>query len=228
MHVIERSRQCNDRGGCRSIPLRRVGRAVEEGPHLGDLLRLRADDLGGKSRYPRVLGVDDVLRHVDGAFVVQDHELREEPIELRSARVSQLLQLIIGQHAGHAVHTVLAHRLVHRHDRNAPLLQPGGHLVNLRLLGPLDLSGQLLDLRARGPSFRKRRHFDRLLMVRNHHLREHRVGRRSTRGARWRHHARVVHIVRATAAGEEHAEGCRGQQSQSGTSNHSQSPSVRG
>ena len=188
---------------------------------MGYLLRLGLDDGCGQRRHAWILGVHDVLRHVDGAFVVQDHELREEPVEFRPLSVSQLLHLLIGEHAGHAMAAVLAHGIHARHHRHAPLLEPRGHLVDLGLLGCLDLGGKRLDLRAGGPGLSQRRHFHRLLMVRNHHLREHRVGCRSTRGARWRHHARVVHIVRATAAGEEHAEGWCGQQSQSGTSNHS-------
>ena len=198
--MVEHSRQLNDRGGCRSIPLRRIGRAIEEDPHLRYLLSLRLDDGRSEGSDPRILGVHDIFSHVDGALVMKDHELREEPVELRSLRIRQLLHLLVGEHAGHAVSPVLSHGVHAGHHRHAPLLEPCGHLVDLRLLSALDLRRELLDLRAGCPCLRQRRHLHGLLVVGDHHLREHRVGSGCARRARRACHAHVVHVVRAAAA----------------------------
>ena len=70
---------------------------------------------------------------------------------------------------------VVTHGLIAGHHRHAPLLEPRGHLVDFGLLCPLDLGGKVHDLRAGRTGLGQSRHHDRLLMMRDHHLGEHRI-----------------------------------------------------
>src|SRR5439155_23478169 len=79
---------------------------------------------------------EELLHHDQGAFLVFDHELQEEPIELGALRGGEMTHFVRREHAGHERGTLHVVRMLAR-NRLAAHLEPALHhsyFVGLRYL----------------------------------------------------------------------------------------------
>ncbi|CAM5297058.1 hypothetical protein STENM327S_05596 [Streptomyces tendae] len=162
-------------------------------------------------------------RHLDRAFVMLDHHLREGGVERLARGVLQLGHLLARHHAAHVVRGVV-HGTLGGHVL-APGGQPAGERPDLRVLGLLDAGGELLHLGRPRTVGREVGHLDGLAVVGDHPRREGDVGsvvlplrcrcrcRRGRRGGRGGGggvaavSGRAVVVAVATAGGQD--ECCR-------------------
>ena len=110
-----------------------------------------------------------------------DHQLQKQPVESRALRCGELGHLLRRRHAGHLV--VGVHRLVRgriRHPLTA-LTQPLLHELDLVSLRGVDTPGDVDQLGQVGAVGHQCRHFDGLVMVRNHVLHEQHISWRVAR-----------------------------------------------
>ena len=130
---------------------------------------------GGVRVELRVLGrarlVEQVLDHGDGAAVVRDHQLEEQPVERHLGGGFEPVHLLVGQHARHRRPARLVMG-VDVGDRLVALPQPVPHHRDLVLLRDVDPLGQLSHHVAFGTGLEQRGHLERLGVMRDHPLHE--------------------------------------------------------
>ena len=153
-----------------------VGRELgEHRVHPIDLRGLVGRDVGREREELRVLRrpalLEQILHHRDGAPVVLDHPLEEEPVERAPGRRRELRHLAGGQHAGHRLPAVGVVRVDLR-DRLPAGPQPRLHHLDLVVLRELDALRQAPHGLAGSPLGDERGHLERLRVMRNHPLHE--------------------------------------------------------
>ena len=126
--------------GCEVDP--RIDRQLREhGVHPIDLHALVGLYVGREREELRVLCraalIEKVLDHRQGAAVVLDHELEEEPVERYPFGRGELVHLFRGEHARHR-HPAGRMVRIRRGHRLSALAQPLLHHADLVLLGELD------------------------------------------------------------------------------------------
>ena len=147
--------------------------------HAVDLGRLVGDDVRREPEEHRVLRraglAQQVLDHGDGAAVVLDHQLEEEPVERRALRLGEARHLVGRQHAGHRLEALGVVR-VDGGDVLAALAQPVLHHLDLVFLRELDAPRRRPHGVAGGARVEQRGHLEGLGVVRDHALHEPHVG----------------------------------------------------
>ena len=153
-----------------------IRQRYEQHIHALDLGALVVGDTRSEFEQHRVVRGTGLLHefcdHCYCAFVMRDHQAQEQFVEGRAFGGRKLCHLLGGRHAGHLV------RRVHGVVRGrfgyvlATIAQPSLHELDFILLRDVNAAGdiqQLLAVRAIGC---ERRHFQGLVMVRNHVLHE--------------------------------------------------------
>lgn len=151
---------------------------IQQATHIVDLGLLGFDDV---LRELLDVGVGPIgqhfLGHGDGALMVFDHQLEKHSVELLSGGLDELGHLLVGHHA--AGRPVI-HDAVFGSSRVgnviAPLLQPAGHELDLRLLSRPDPSCELNDVRVGAAFLGQPGHVQCLGVVRDHSVCERYVG----------------------------------------------------
>jgi hypothetical protein len=148
--------------------------------HPRDLGPLVAGDIARELEHHRIVSrallLEQVPDHLQRAPVMRDHQLQEEPIERRPARLGQRRHLPGARHALHRVAGV--GRVVQSWDgqRLAVSGQPLAHERHLVGLCRRDPAGDGDDGGVVGPLRDQRRHVHRLLVVDHHVLHECGIG----------------------------------------------------
>ena len=150
--------------------------------HAFDFGGLVVDDVGRKLVQHRIVCrarlLPQFFDHCYRAFVVRDHQLQEQPVEISAVRCREVSHLLRRRHAGHLVvrmHRVMLGRIRHR---LATLAQPALHEGNLITLRRIDASGHVDEFRTIGAIGHQFSHLQRLVMMRDHVAHESRIGRR--------------------------------------------------
>ena len=153
--------------------------------HPLDFGGLVVGDVGRELEQHRIVSrarlFEQFLDHGHRAFVVRDHQLKEQPVEIGSRGGGEVGHLLRCRHAGHAlvgVHGGVVRRV---RRRLAAVLKPGFHELDLVPLGELDAPGRVGQFRPVGAIGHQFRHLHGLLMVGNHVPHEPDVVRRVAR-----------------------------------------------
>lgn len=158
------------------------GQPVEEHAHAPDLGGLIGLDICGEDEQLGFLAgaglSEEITDHNEGAVVVLDHQLEEEPVEGAAGGAGERVELLLGKHAGHQL--AVTHGGVHVGVRRRHLLvagaEPALHLRDLVLLGDGDAFGEEEHLGAAGAVGHELGHDERLCVVSDHVLHEADIG----------------------------------------------------
>ena len=147
----------------------------EHAVHAIDLHPLVSRDIGGEREQLGILRrpalPEQTLDHGQGAAVVLDHQLEEQPVELDRLCGGQPIHLFSGQHARHRRPVGRMVR-VDRRDRLCAHAQPLLHHRDLVFLRDLDASRKLPHHIAPGACGEQPGHLERLGVMGNHALHE--------------------------------------------------------
>jgi hypothetical protein len=169
-----------------------VSKVAQHAAHRADLGRLHRLHVVGEHRHVDILtgawGVEEVAHHLERSFMVLNHELQEQAIEIRALRRAELRQLLRGEHAWHA--HLPPRGGVGRELTIGP--QPLLHEPDLGLLRLVDLLGELDEVLTGIVPRGQTGHVDGLRVMRDHALHEANV-RLGKDGARWDRDGRQIH-----------------------------------